>query len=134
MSYLSAAGLQEAIYEHLRADQELASLGAPVHDAPPPGTPRGNFVVLGPEDVIDRSDASGPGAEHRFTVTVVSYAAGFVTAKRIAGRISDLLQDPPLTLEEGRLVGIWFHQAQARRIEGGRGRRIELRFRARIEG
>lgn len=134
MSYTAAADLQEAVFRHLQADPELSALGAPIHDAPPPGTPRGTYVVLGPEDVIDRSDTSGPGAEHRFSVAVVSDAAGFATAKRVAGRVSDLLADPPLTLGTGRLVGLWFQEAQARRIEGGKGRRVELRFRARIEG
>ncbi len=134
MSYLCAADLQKAVYQHLHADAELVAAGVAVHDAPPPGTPRGTYVVLGPEDVIDRSDASGPGSEHRFSIAVVSDAAGFVTAKRVAGRVNEVLQDPPLVLARGRLVGLWFHQAQARRIEGGKGRRIELRFRARVEG
>jgi hypothetical protein len=130
MSYLRGADLQEAIFQHL---QEVAELGAPVHDEAPPGTPRGTYVVLGAEEVIDRSDISGPGAEHRFSVTIVSDAAGFSLAKRIASRVSEALDDPPLTLSKGRLVGICFYQAQARRIEGGKGRRIELRYRARIE-
>jgi hypothetical protein len=134
MSYTCAADLQEAVFQFLQADPELVAAGVSVHDAPPPGTPRGTYVVLGPEDVIDRSDASGPGAEHRFSITVVSDAAGFLKAKQVAGRVSAILEDPPLVLTRGRLVGLWFHQAQARRIEGGRGRRIELRFRARIEG
>lgn len=134
MSYLSGEGLQRAVFQLLQQDAGLSALDVSIHDAPPPGTPRGTYVVLGPEDVIDRSDASGPGAEHRFSVTVVSDAAGFATAKRIAARVSAALDDPPLTLGAGRLVGLWFHQAQARRIEGGKGRRVELRFRARIEG
>ncbi|WP_209425717.1 DUF3168 domain-containing protein [Pararhodobacter sp. SW119] len=134
MSYSCAADLQGAIFQLLQADPDLASAGVPVHDALPPGAPRGTYVLLGPEDVIDRSDASGPGAEHRFTISVVSDAAGFSTAKRIAGRVSVLLQDPPLDLGPSRLVHMWFHQAQARRIDGGRGRQVELRFRARIEG
>jgi len=134
MTYHCAAELQEALFHFLTIDPELSVAGVTVHDAPPPGTQRGTYVVLGPEDVIDRSDASGPGSEHRFSITVVSDAAGFVSAKRIAGRVSDVLLDPPFALKKGRLVGLWFHQAQARRIEAGRGRRIELRFRARIEG
>jgi hypothetical protein len=134
MSYLCAAPLQEALFQLLHADAELAAEGVTVYDAPPPGSPRSTYVVLGPEDVIDRSDATGPGAEHRFTVSVVTDTAGFRVAKRIAGRVSDLLADPPLTLGTGRLVGLWFHQAQARRIDGGKGRRIELQFRARTEG
>jgi len=135
MSYMSAAALQGAVYHHLLADAGLTALiGDAIHDAPPPGTPPGSYVVLGAEEVIDRSDVSGPGAEHRFTVSVVSDAAGFQLAKQIAGRISAILPDADLALAEGRLVAIWFHQAQARRVEGGAVRRIDLRFRARIEG
>ena len=134
MSYLAGAALQEAVFHRLQNDAQLSSLGVSIYDAPPPGTPRGTYVVLGPEDVIDRSDASGPGAEHRFSVSVVSDASGFVTGKRVAAQVSAVLDDGGLSLTEGRLVGLWFQQAQARRIEGGKGRRIELRFRARIEG
>lgn len=135
MSYMSGAALQVAVYQHLLADAGLAALiGDAIHDAPPPGTPSGSYVVLGAEEVIDRSDVSGPGAEHRFTVSVVSDSAGFQLAKQIAGRISAILPDAELALTEGRLVAIWFHHAQARRVEGGAVRRIDLRFRARIEG
>lgn len=135
MSYLSGAALQAAVYGHLSSDAGLIALvGDAIHDAPPPGTPSGSYVVLGPEEVIDRSDVSGPGAEHRFTVSVLSDAAGFLLAKQIAARISEILPDAPLALSEGRLVGIWFHQAQARRVEGGAVRRIDMRFRARVEG
>lgn len=135
MSYASAAALQVAVYQYLLADTGLSALiGDAIHDAPPPGTPSGSYIVLGAEEVIDRSDVSGPGAEHRFTVSVVSDAAGFLLAKQIAGRISAILPDAELTLSEGRLVAIWFHQAQARRVDGGAVRRIDLRFRARVEG
>jgi hypothetical protein len=134
MSYFAGAALQEAVFRHLREDTELSALDLTILDAPPPGSPRGTYVVIGSEDVIDRSDASGPGAEHRFSVTVLSDAAGFAVAKQIAAKLSAALADPPLELSVGRLVGLWFHQAQARRIEGGKGRKIELRFRARTEG
>lgn len=135
MSYSSGAALQAAVFQRLAGDAELAALtGGAIHDAPPPGTPQGTHVVLGPEEVIDRSDISGPGAEHRFTVSVLSDAAGFVTAKTVAARISALLDGAGLDLAAGRLVGLWFHQAQARRAEGGALRRVDLRFRARIQG
>ena len=38
-----------------------------------------------------------------------------------------------LTLGRGRLVGIWFRRADARRREQGTMRRIDLSFRARVE-
>lgn len=135
MSYMSGAALQAAVFQRLSADAPLAALvDGGIHDAPAPGTSSGSYVVLGAEEVIDRSDSSGPGAEHRFTVSVVSDAPGFQRAKEIAGRIGAILPEADLTLAVGRLVGLWFHQAQARRVEGGTVRRIDLRFRARIEG
>ena len=135
MSYMSAAALQAAVYQHLVSDAPLLALvDGGIHDAPAPGTPSGNYVVLGAEEVIDRSDVSGPGAEHRFTVSVLSDAPGFQHAKEIAGRIGLILPGADLALSEGRLVDLWFHQAQARRVEGGAVRRIDRRFRARLEG
>lgn len=135
MSYAMAAALQEAVYQHLVADTALQALtGGAIHDALPPGTPPGTFVLLGPEQAQDRSDGSGGGAEHRFTLSVISNAAGFQTAKEVAARVSDLLVDAPLALARGRLVGLWFHKAEARRAEGGAVRRIDMVFRARLEG
>ncbi|MFN3953154.1 MAG: DUF3168 domain-containing protein [Pararhodobacter sp.] len=134
MSYMSAPALQAAVYAHLSGDAELAALVEAIHDAPPPGTPGGTHVVLGPEEVIDRSDVTGPGAEHRFMVSVLSDAPGFLPAKQAAARIAALLPGAALELAAGRLVDLWFHQAQARRLDGGAVRRIDLRFRARIEG
>lgn len=135
MSYMSGPALQAAVYAHLIADAPLAALvGGAIYDAAPPGTPPGLHVLLGPEEVIDRSDVSGPGAEHRFSVTVVTDGEGFLDAKVVAARIGAILPHAPLALAEGRLVDLWFQQAQARRLEGGAVRRIELRFRARVEG
>ena len=135
MSYTSGAALQAAVYQHLAGDALLAALAAGgIHDAPAPGPPSGNHVVLGAEEVIDRSDVSGPGAEHRFTLSILSDAPGFQRAKEIAARIGVILPHAELALSQGRLVDLWFHQAQARRVEGGTLRRIDLRFRARTEG
>lgn len=135
MSYQSSAAVQAAVFALLDGDAALAALvPGGVHDAPTPGTPQGTYVVLGEEEAIDRSDVSGPGAEHRVLVAVVSDAAGFRTAKQAAGRIADLLSGTLPGLETGRVVAIWFDRAQARRLEGGAARRIDLRFRIRVEG
>ena len=135
MSYTSAAALQTALFSHLRADAELAALvGDAIHDAPPPGSPAGTHVVLGPEEVRDRSDSSGPGAEHAVIVSLLSDATGFLAAKTAAARVCDLIAGAELTRGQGRLVGLWFERATARRLDGGRIQRIDLRFRARVEG
>ncbi|MFC7704999.1 DUF3168 domain-containing protein [Plastorhodobacter daqingensis] len=132
MSYGCAAALQAAVFQRLLADEALEALvdGA-VHDAMPAGQANGTYVALGPEEVRDASDGTGGGAEHRFVVSVVSDAAGFQRAKDAAAAVSDALVGADLALSRGRLVGLSFVKAVARRTDGGR--RIDLTFRARVE-
>jgi hypothetical protein len=131
MSYGSAAALQAAVFAALEADPALA--GITVADALPKGAGPDTFVLIGPEEVLDRSDRSGGGAEHRFTVSVISRQAGFLAAKEIAVAISDRLAGTQPALSRGRVVDIAFQRAVARRLDEGRTRRIDLTFRARIE-
>ncbi|MFA7432296.1 MAG: DUF3168 domain-containing protein [Gemmobacter sp.] len=132
MSYGAAAALQAAVYQRLMASEALGALvGAAVYDAVPPPEAPGTFVLIGPEEARDASDRSGGGAEHRFVVSVVSDAAGFRAAKAAAAAVSDALVGAELLLLRGRLVGLWFQRAAARRVGGGR--RIDLTFRARVE-
>lgn len=134
MSYGVTAALQSAVFQRLVEDTVLATLAdGAIHDAVPPGTPPGTFVLLGPEEAFDRSDGSGGGAEHRFTVSVVTDASGFLEAKAIAAAVSDALVDAPLALARGRLVGLGFLRAVARRAAQGETRRIDMTFRARVE-
>lgn len=131
MSYQAAAALQGAIFDQLSGFAGLA--GVRIVDAMQPGAPSGSFILIGPEVVVDQSDKSGSGAEHRFEVAVISNAAGFLTAKGIAGAVSQALVDAPLTLAAGHLVSINFTRAVARRLDQGAVRRIDMSFRARIE-
>ena len=135
MSYGVAAALQEAVYQHLLADAGVSALiGTAIYDALPAGTVPETYVTLGPEDARDRSDGTGAGAEHRFTVTVTTTAAGFAVAKDVAAAIGDALIDADLVLSRGSLVGLWFDRAIAARSgTGGTVRTINLRFRARVE-
>ncbi len=134
MSYGQAAALQAAVYQRLMADSAVDALvGSAIYDAIPPGTPPGTFVTLGPEDARDRSDRTGGAAEHDFVVSVVTDAAGFQTAKAVAAAVSDALVGAELVLARGRLVGLWFLKAAARRVEDGEIRRIDMTFRARVE-
>lgn len=134
MSYVIGPALQAAIFAHLAGDAALqAQVAGAIFDAIPPATPPETYVLIGPEDVFDRSDKTGHGAEHRLVISVVSNATGFLAAKEIAARISDLLDAPALVLSRGRLVAMWFDRAEARKIEGDQTRRIDLRFRARVE-
>ncbi len=135
MSYGVAASLQSAVYQRLRADPDIqALLGTAVFDAMPVGTPPDTYISLGPEEVRDRSDKLSAGALHRFTVSVITNKAGFSEAKRIAAHVGDALIDADLSLDRGRLVGLWFERAAARRTgRAARLRRVDLRFAARVE-
>lgn len=131
MSYGASAALQAAIFARLAAEERLA--GMPIVDALPSGGGVGTFVLIGPEEAIDASDKSGDGAEHRFLVSVISDADGFLEAKTAAAVISDSLVDAKPVLSRGRVAGLWFQKAVAKRLDDGEVRRIDLTFRARIE-
>lgn len=131
MSYRIAAALQSAIYAHLTLAPALA--GVPVYDAIPASGAVGTYVLLGPETVIDKSDQSGGGAEHQIVISVISDAAGFLSAKTVAAEVSTALEDASLSLATGRLVSMGFHRGVAKRLDEGETRRIDLTFRARVE-
>ncbi|MDO9638804.1 MAG: DUF3168 domain-containing protein [Pseudotabrizicola sp.] len=131
MSYGAAAALQTALYSLLSSAPALA--GALVVDAMPPSAGAAAFVLIGPEEVLDQSDKSGDGAEHRIVVSVISDAAGFLTAKTLATAVSDCLTGATPVLSTGRVVSIQFARAVAKRLGDGDVRRIDLTFRVRIE-
>ncbi len=134
MSYGVSSALQMAIYQHLAADTALSVLvGNAIYDALPAGTLPNLYVTLGPETVREKSDKTGHGALHTITVSVVTDRAGFQTAKEVAGAVSDALVDADLTLARGRLVYLAFDRALAKLEGTGTQRRIDLRFRARVE-
>ena len=134
MSYGAAAALQAAIYQRLTADSALDALvNGAIYDSVPPGIVPGTYVSIGPEDVQDASDQVGRGALHECVVSVVTDQAGFQNAKAAAAAVSDALTGATLVLARGRLVGLWFLKARARRVEKADMRRIDLTFRARIE-
>jgi len=132
MSYRLAAALQAAVYGCLSAEPALAAVA--VLDAPPPSSsPTGTFVLLGPEEMRDLSDVSGLGAEHRFTISVISDAAGFLEAKTIAGAVCSALTAASLSITGGHVLALACLGARARRLREGGVRRIDVLFRARVE-
>ncbi|MFK7754238.1 MAG: DUF3168 domain-containing protein [Sedimentitalea sp.] len=135
MSYALAGPLQAAVYQQLTGETLVTDLvGTAIYDALPLGELPSLYVEIGPEDVRDRSDKTGVGAEHKFRVSVVSHESGFARAKALAGAITDVLAEADLVLSRGRLVGMWFDRAVARRGgKAGRARRIDMSFRARVE-
>lgn len=134
MSYGVSAALQTAIYQSLVADAALGALvGADIYDAIPSGTLPSLYVALGPEVVKDRSDKTGGGAEHEFSVSIVTDSAGFATAKQAAGAVSDALVDAELTLNRGTLIALNFYRAKAIRVGDADERRIDLTFKALVQ-
>lgn len=135
MTYALAGALQAALHGRLSADPALTALVGPhVHDALPPGPVPPLYVALGPETVRDRSDGTGRGADHDFSIVVATEAHGFARAKAAASAVCDALLRAPLTLSRGRVVALHFLRAQARRAgPAGERREIALVFRARVE-
>lgn len=131
MTYALSAELQKAIYQTLKGDAALHDqVGDAIYDVLPAGQVPSTYVSLGPEDVRDWSDKTGRGARHDFTISVVTDAAGFQTAKIVAGAVTDALADTGAALERGTLVSLSFRRARAVRVEEGNMRRIDLSFRA----
>lgn len=137
MSYAAGLALQGAVYQQLRADAALSGLvGDAIFDAMPVDAPSGVYVSLGPEEVRDAGDMTAAGAQHDFVVSVLSgtdESAGFAAVKAAAVAVADALERRDLTLLRGRLCGMWFLRAKARRVENGAARRIDLTFRARVD-
>ena len=134
MTYAIASALQAAVYTCLSADTTVQSLvGSNVFDALPSGILPSTFIVIGEEDARAKSDVTAAGAVHILTVSILSDAAGFAAAKAVAVATSDALADAALTLSRGHLVSLDFVDAKARRGKAPDGRRIDMRFRARVE-
>lgn len=134
MSYGVSSALQAAVYQHLAADPTLSALvGDAIYDAIPTGNLPSVYVTLGPETVRERNDMTGRGALHVLTVSVVTDTAGFQAAKDVAAAVSDALAGADLALGRGSLVYLNFDRATARLEGTGTQRRIDLRFRARVQ-
>jgi hypothetical protein len=130
-----SAPLQTAVFDLLKSNAGVTALvGALVFDALPTGVRPETFVLIGEEEVLDASDSSGHAATHRFVVSVVTEAAGYSLIKSVAAAISDALLSVDLVLSRGQVVNLSFERATARRSgKAGRMRRVDLRFRARLE-
>ena len=133
MSYAVAEALQVAVYDRLFNDSGVTALvGSAIYDVVPAGDLPDLYVALGAEVARDKSDMTGGGAEHEFTISVVTHKAGFASAKALAGAVSDALVDADLTLSRGQLVGLRFYRARAARVGTSDERQINLIFRARV--
>lgn len=134
MSYAIAASLQRAIFARLAGEAEIIEIVGPnIYDAVPAGTEPEVFVLIGEEVVRDGSTKTSDGAYHDFTVSVFADQHGFASSKALAAIICDSLIRPGLTLDRGRVTGVWFRRARARRGRAPDRRRIDLQFRAHVE-
>jgi len=134
MSFATSEALQKAVYAVITQDVALQTiLGGAIYDGVPQGQKPDIYVSLGPETVRWRGDATASGAQHDFTISVISDGRGFSTLKQVAGLVSDALSGANVTLERGSLVYLRFLKAVAKRIRASGGRQIDLIFRARID-
>lgn len=136
MSYARARALQEAVFAALSGDAGVtAAVGGRVYDAPlhadGPEAGLGPYVTLGDERVEAWGARGLAGSLHDIEVGVHGSDDGFAAVKDAAGAVAAALE-APLALSAGRVVTAGFVGARARRVKDG-GRRIDLRFRFRIE-
>lgn len=129
MSYQLAGALQSALYSQLSSDDGVAALvGDAVYDAVPAGTLPETYVLLGDEDAKAVADPEGEDTLHEFTLSIISSAQGFLTAKTVAAAIGKALELSPMALPEGRVVWLRFRKAKAHRT--AEIRQIDLKYRA----
>ena len=134
MSYGVSAALQSAIYGALTGATAVTDLvGTDIYDAMPTGTVPSLYVSIGAETARAANDKTGTGALHDVRIAVVTDVQGFAAAKAVATAVSDTLHGADLTLTRGRLVYLNFDRAVADRSDGGAGRTITMRFKARVE-
>lgn len=134
MTYAVSHALQQGVYLALTGDGALTALvGGHVFDAPPSGAIPDLYVMLGDEQVRDRSSGSAGAALHDLNIRVVSSAAGFAAAKQVAAAVCDAVIGAEIALTRGRLVSLSFRAARAVREGSPEQRQIRLKFRAFVE-
>lgn len=134
MSASPVIALRKAIRAHLLADAALVAAlgGQKVFDEAPRGdeTP---YAIFAETQARDWSADMSRGAEHFFTLAVVSTQRGLNAALSIAQQITSLLDEAPLTLEGHALTDLRFLSLETKRDDKGRFARVALRFRATTE-
>lgn len=134
MTYAFAQGLQAAVFGLLAADDAVtAAVGARLWDAPPRGDEgaAGPWISLGEETVAPWGARGLVGALHELEIGVHGPEDGFAAVKAAAAAVAAALEGASPVLAGGRVASAEFVGAKARKVAGGR--RIDLRFRFRIE-
>ena len=104
------------------------------------GPVRPGEAGLGFRPLLDTAGTLHGGSGHTFDWDLIDHdGAEFVLAgglgpDNVAAAIADALLSTQMTLNRGRLIGLWFDRAIAKRTgKAGHIRRIDLRVRARVE-
>ncbi len=128
---LAAQAVQQAIFELLLADPDLAAMVDPaaIADHPHPAAALPN-VLIGPIDSGDFSTFTEDGEEHLFGLEVWSDAPGHQQAETIAARLRTLLHHAPLLLESFQLVDLAWLSTRTRHDAKSGAHIAEMRFRA----
>jgi len=129
--------LQTALFEHLRADEALATaLGGPrIYDAPPhaqSGEGPPPYITLGDESVEAWDTKTEEGAAHDVTFAIWSAERGFSQVKTIQSALADALRTAP-ALPEARIADLRFVSSATSRERRTRLRRADCVYRALVE-
>jgi len=128
------ASLQRAVFVQLSGEAGIVEVVGPnIYDAVPAGAEPEVFVLIGEELVRDRSTQTSAAVYHDFTVSIFSDQHGFAATKALAELVCDSLLNAELTLDRGRVTGLWFRRARTRRGREPDRRRVDLQFRAHVE-
>ncbi|MDO8295086.1 MAG: DUF3168 domain-containing protein [Caulobacter sp.] len=124
--------LHRAIFDHLRADADLAALlGDPprVHDETP-AQPVWPLVVFGRAETRPWGGLDGEGLEHALTLTALSRFDGAEEARAIVAALRARLHNADLALDGWRLVNLRVTYGDVFRAADGRDFRGVIRVRA----
>ena len=120
MSYGVAAALQAAVYQRLVGDARSGGGAGAGRDAE--GAGAGNLRADRAGGGDGPVGATGQGAEHRFGVSVISDATGFLAAKEMAVAVSDALVDAQLVAVARAAGGAWVPAGGGAATGRGEGR------------
>ena len=134
MSTSPLIALRKAIRLRLLSHAPLVAAlgGAKIYEEAPQGavTP---YVLFMDAQMRDWSGAASRGAEHFFTLAVISTERGFGAALAAGQQIADLIDEATLSLDGHRLIDLRFVSMDTKRDSGGRFARVAILFRATTE-
>lgn len=127
----AANALMQAIHARLAGDAGLSALIGPdgIRDRLLPRL-RLPAIVFGELETRDLSTATEAGEEHFLTLEIWSEGEGRRQAQEIAGRVTALLDDVELALENAVLVSLLSTGSRSRREPKTKAYLVELGFRA----